>query len=309
MQGQRGAAALRQYLGATDRNFVLAAWTSGCDVRVDARQPHQLRELVIEFGLSARGQCVVKLGDTSACATVTCELVDPSGPGAKHGFFDVTARPVDATSTRSDLIIDVQSALEAALRTSGAVDTESLCVLPGRKVWSLAVVVTLLADDGNACDVAVLAAVSALRHFRRPDLTIRGDEVIVHPARERDPVPLSLHHVPIQLSAAILPDGSFVVDPSHAEAAAADSVLSVAVTPSEQVCGVRKRSGKPCGYDCVKGLIAVAKRVAPQIAAHMDAAIDADEKARKAAHRAQFEWARQRQGISAATSDRKRERD
>jgi exosome complex component RRP45 len=301
--GGRGATTTQHYIGTSDRVFALSCWAEG-NLRADARRPQQLRELLVEYPLRDRNHAVVTLGRTVATACVAVEMVDPSPYGPKNGFFDIVVRGPDATMATaqqragsSSALGDVRSALESMLKTGGAVDTEALCILPGRHVWSLQLTVTLLTDDGNAVDAALWAATAALRHARRPDLTITTDTVTVHSARDRDPVPLALHHIPIAVSAALLP-GGFVLDPSTAEAGAASCCLTVALTPSMQVCAVHKRRGAPCDYAVIQAVIAVAKSVVCGVEEIIVAAMKADEARRKEAARAQFEWAQKRTGIA-----------
>ena len=74
---------------------------------------------------------------------------------------------------------------------------ESLCVVADEKVWCVRLDVQILSHCGNAADAASVAGLAALCHFRRPDVTLRGDEVTVHPPSERDPIPLAVHHHPV----------------------------------------------------------------------------------------------------------------
>ena len=96
--------------------------------------------------------------------------------------------------------------LEKALRRSNTVDREALCIVAGQKVrrpppsrtrpplistvaltlafptpqvWSLRVDVHFLDDEGNMLDCASIAAMTALRHFRKPDVTVVGEEVTI----------------------------------------------------------------------------------------------------------------------------------
>lgn len=91
--------------------------------------------------------------------------------------------------------------LEKALRRSNAVDREALCIVAGQKVrdlqispphlqsltlaspvaqvWSLRIDVHFLDDEGNMLDCASIAAMTALRHFRKPDVTVVGEEVTI----------------------------------------------------------------------------------------------------------------------------------
>jgi exosome complex component RRP45 len=82
--------------------------------------------------------------------------------------------------------------LEKSIRRTEAVDREALCIIAGQKVrwalymiadvakvWQIRLSLHFLSDEGNMLDCASLAAMTALRHFRRPDVEVIGDEVIV----------------------------------------------------------------------------------------------------------------------------------
>lgn len=47
------------------------------------------------------------------------------------------------------------------------------------QVWSIRVDMHFLDDEGNMLDCASIAAMAALRHFRRPDVTVLGEEVTI----------------------------------------------------------------------------------------------------------------------------------
>lgn len=97
--------------------------------------------------------------------------------------------------------VQLSRALEKAIRRSEVVDRESLCILAGQKVssmyisvahllllrsdessaqvWQIRLDVHCLNDEGNLLDCASVACVAALRHFRKPEVTIEGTEVTV----------------------------------------------------------------------------------------------------------------------------------
>ena len=282
-----------------NRALALRAWKSG--LRPDMRQLLQVRDFSFEFPFAERGVCVLRLGDTQAIARIACELVDPMPYSPKNGFVEFSVRRV-APGGRSEMG-DATRLLEAMLRTSRALDTESLCVLIGKKVWSVRVDVTVLNDEGNVIDAAMWAATAALQHFRRPELTIRNDEVIVHPPNERAPVPLSLHHIPVSITSALIPNDKplqqqpFVVDPTTCEMAAAAGCITVAVNLEGQICSVHKSNGDAVTYSTIKAAIAAASGLVPQVAAAMKQAIAADETKRKKNMLSQFQWAKTRQGV------------
>ena len=56
---------------------------------------------------------------------------------------------------------------------------ESLCITSGMKVWAIRVDIHILNHNGNLIDCASVAAIAALAHFRRPDVTVSGEDVTI----------------------------------------------------------------------------------------------------------------------------------
>ncbi|KPA85820.1 putative exosome complex exonuclease RRP45 [Leptomonas pyrrhocoris] len=183
--------------------FARVAWKAG--LRPDQREANQLRVIEFDFPLLSRDMVQVKCGNTVATATVTCDLVEPMPFRPKHGFFEVHARQLLHERDPLDQPKEIKQIgmFLTRLLSGSVVETEGLCVIPGRRVWSIDAEVMIMNNDGNIHDVAQWAVMAALQHVRRPELTIRGDDVVVHPPHERDPVPLSLHHVPVSFTFAV----------------------------------------------------------------------------------------------------------
>lgn len=108
---------------------------------------------------------------------------------------------------QTDEEVLVSRLIEKAMRRSRALDTEGLCIVAGEKVWSVRVDIHFLDHDGNLVDAACIAAITALLHFRRPDVTVVGEEVTIHTLEQRNPVPLSIHHIPICTTFAFFDNG------------------------------------------------------------------------------------------------------
>jgi exosome complex RNA-binding protein Rrp42 (RNase PH superfamily) len=129
------------------------------------------------------------------------------------------ASPVFEAGRPGPLAVHLARLVERALRQSGAVDTEALCVVAGRAAWALRVDVTVLDHGGNLVDACVLAALAACMAYRRPDVTVGGeaggvgaggaggeplgDLVVVHSREQREPLPLTIHHHPIAVTWAL----------------------------------------------------------------------------------------------------------
>ena len=187
-------------ISTNEEAFILRALEKG--VRLDGRRLLEVRPVAIEFGAVA-GTCEVRLGQTKLIATATAELIEPypdrPAEGALQFFveFSPMASPnFEAGRPAASLVSEVSRVVERGLRESRAVDTESLCIVGGVKVWSLRVDCHVLDHGGNLIDAAALASIAALLNYRRPDVTVGGEgEITVHPLSEREPVPLSIHHV------------------------------------------------------------------------------------------------------------------
>lgn len=79
-------------------------------------------------------------------------------------------------------------------------------------MWSLSVDVHVLDNGGNLADACMLCTLAALMAFRRPDTQVaaggagaddeRARVTVLSPSL-REPVPLSLHHLPLAVSFAL----------------------------------------------------------------------------------------------------------
>lgn len=87
-------------------------------------------------------------------------------------------------------------------------------------------------------DCSCIAAVAALAHFKRPDVTTTGDgEFIIHTQAEKDLIPIVLHHYPICSSYALFDEGKIpVADPSYLEERVSCASLVLAINSYKELC-------------------------------------------------------------------------
>lgn len=239
---------------ANERVFVRDALAGG--LRVDGRGPLDMRAV----GLTWRpGAAEVQLGRTRVLAVVTADMVEPFPDRPAEGFlaFYVNFSPMasphfEASGGRQpERATELCRVLERAVRDSRALDVEGLCILAGSRVWSVRCDVHVLDHDGNLTDCAALAAVAALLHFRRPDVTVVGERVTVHSVEDRQPVPLSLHHLPLCVTVGFVEaaaDGEpplLVVDPSLKEELCMAGSVTLTLNAHKELCAVQKAGGVP----------------------------------------------------------------
>ena len=136
--------------------------------------------------------------------------------------------------------------LEVAIRRSSALSTESLCLLAGQKVWSLTATCHVLSHDGGLVDACSIAVLAALQHFRLPDSTVKGEEVIIHSVEERNPVPLALLHYPFCVTIALYEGGkTMVVDATLREQQVSEGEMTITANKHGEICQIAKLGGEP----------------------------------------------------------------
>merc|ERR1712232_699081 len=99
---------------------------------------------------------------------------------------------------------------------------------------------------------------AALRHFRKPEVTLDGDTVIVH-------------------SYAFFPSAA-VLDPSRIESQLADGTLSLTLNAQGEICIFSKVGGSPMGVDELMRCVKVASVRVKELEGLVKKELDADAK-------------------------------
>uniref|UniRef100_A0A1A8LFM4 Exosome complex component RRP45 n=1 Tax=Nothobranchius pienaari TaxID=704102 RepID=A0A1A8LFM4_9TELE len=294
-------------LSNCERDFLLRAIEE--KKRLDGRQTYDYRKLKITFGTDY-GCCFVDLGQTRVMAQVSCELVAPKENRPTEGilFFNIELSPMASPSfeqgRQSELSVKLNRQLERCLRNSKCIDTESLCVVSGEKVWQVRVDVHTLNNDGNLMDAASVAAITALCHFRRPDVAIQGEEVTVFSPEERDPIPLSVYHMPISVSFAFFQQGTFLlVDPCEREERVMDGLLMIAMNKHREICSIQSSGGIMLLKDQVMRCSKIASVKVSEITELISQALLNDKAARKAGGKCGFAESMPQDRITALKMD------
>ncbi|XP_057659440.1 uncharacterized protein LOC130895873 [Diorhabda carinulata] len=217
----------------------LAEWT-----RLDGRAFDEFRKVSIVFGKDW-GCCHVSLGKTRVLAQVSAEIQQPKSSRPSEGILNLNielnplAAPHFEAGRQSDLSVQLNRLLEKCLKDSKALDLESLCIKMNEKVWAIRVDINVLNYEGNILDCASIAALAALAHFRRPDVTCDGEEFIIHSVKQRDPIPLVIHHYPVCITYSIFNGGEYIIaDPTIQEEGVADAFMSIGLNSYKELCGL-----------------------------------------------------------------------
>ncbi|KAJ1279458.1 hypothetical protein BS78_04G158400 [Paspalum vaginatum] len=264
-----------------ERDFIERALQS--DLRIDGRNSFDFRTLKITFGRED-GTSEVRLGETHVMAYVTAQLVQPYRDRPNEGTlaifteFSPMADPAFEAGRPGESAIELGRVVDRGLRESRAVDMESLCVVAGKHVWSVRVDLHILDNGGNLIDAANIAALAALSTFRRPECTVGGDDgqqVIVHDPEVRDPLPLTIHHMPIAVTFAYFGEGNIVVvDPTYKEEAVMGGRMTATINSNGDVCAIQKAGGEGVMSGVIMQCLRIASVKAADITSKIKKAVD-----------------------------------
>ncbi|XP_031393439.1 exosome complex component RRP45A-like isoform X2 [Punica granatum] len=269
-------------LTVNEKKFIETALLSG--LRTDGRNLYDYRKLTINFGRED-GSAEVHLGQTRVMGFVTSQLVQPYRDRPNEGTlsifteFSPMADPSFEPGRPGESAVELGRVIDRGLRESRAVDTESLCVIAGKLVWAIRIDLHILDNGGNLVDAANIAALAALSTFRRPECSLGGEdgqEVIVHPPEAREPLPLTIHHIPVAVTFALLSNESIVVlDPTHHEEAVMGGRMTATLNTHGDICAIQKAGGEGVPQSVIMQCMRIAAAKAADITSKIKDAVEA----------------------------------
>ncbi|KAK0722812.1 ribosomal protein S5 domain 2-type protein [Lasiosphaeria miniovina] len=268
-----------------EKQFIVQAL--GEKLRLDGREFDQYRPLELTFG-DQYGVANVTLGKTRVLAKVSAEVTVPYVDRPLDGVFTIAtelgpmASPAFEVGRPTETEVLLARLLEKTVRRSGALDTESLCLVAGQKCWSVRVDVHVLAHDGNLIDASCFAVVAALRHFRKPDTSIASGQLTVYTPAEREPVPLSWLHSPFCVTWSFFGDDgeTTLLDATWAEEQVRVSSCTVSLNRHGEICQIAKLGGVPVEAVALLQCTAVALTKAKEFSTFLDGKLAEDAKRR-----------------------------
>ncbi|KAJ7357635.1 Exosome complex component RRP45 [Desmophyllum pertusum] len=271
-------------LSSCERDFLLQSIRSR--KRLDGRETYDYRKLKISFGVD-RGHCEVQLGRTRVLGQVSCDIAQPKPNRPTEGqlFVNVELSPMASPAFESgrttEFGVELNRFMERFYVESRAIDVESLCIVAGEKVWSVRVDLHVLDNGGNIADCASIAAITALAHFRRPDVSVIGEEVTIHSPEDRDPVPLSILHMPVCITFGFFDEGELLlVDPTDKEEIIMNGRMIMAMNIHREICGAIMGGGVSLESDQILRCSKIASVKVAEIVALIQEALAEDSKQR-----------------------------
>src|SRR4030042_808284 len=211
--------------------------------RLDERGLRDYREIKVEQGLieRAEGSARVLLGKTEVLVGVKVETGTPFPDTPNEGVLTVNAELVPLASPNfepgppDENSIELARIVDRGIRESKVIDTEKLCIEPGKKVFIVFVDIYVLNHDGNLIDASALAAVSALMNTKMSNYEIEDGEVKIKQGYTQ--LPMKNHPITVTLGKI---NNKLIVDPWLEEEQVMDSRLSIAINDEGNICAIQK---------------------------------------------------------------------
>jgi exosome complex component RRP42 len=227
--------------------------------RLDERELTEYREIKVEQGTMERaeGSARVRIGKTDVVVGTKIEMGEPFPDTPNEGVLTVNAELVPLASPGyepgppDENSIELARIVDRGIRESKMIDTEKLCIEPGKKVFVVFVDVYVLNHDGNLIDTAALAAVAALHNTKMANYEIEDGEV----KTKQGYMQLPIRQHPITVTCAKIGD-KLVVDPQLEEEQVMDARLSMAIDDDGDICAIQKGG---TGYFTPEQVVEVAK--------------------------------------------------
>jgi exosome complex RNA-binding protein Rrp42 (RNase PH superfamily) len=213
-------------------------------IRSDKRSINEYRQLSIKHLTSSYNSPIeVRLGNTQIFSQINAKLVQPRTERPSEGIisFQVDTHHLkpnaDFTSTNealNEFRISISNILEKCLKESHALDTNILCVIPGKLVWKVILDISVIKHDGNIFDTAIIAALSSWLTYKIPFFRIKEGELYYDSF-----INLTTIHMPVCVTNGIFlkknknEEIMFVLDPTFEE----ESVMSGSVSICANIFG------------------------------------------------------------------------
>lgn len=213
-------------------------------IRSDNRAINEYRQLSIKHLTSSYNSPIeVRLGNTQIFSQINAKLVQPRTERPSEGIisFQVDTHHLkpnaDFTSTNealNEFRISISNILEKCLKESHALDTNILCVIPGKLVWKVILDISVIKHDGNIFDTAIIAALSSWLTYKIPFFRIKEGELYYDSF-----INLTTIHMPLCVTNGIFlkknknEEIMFVLDPTFEE----ESVMSGSVSICANIFG------------------------------------------------------------------------
>ena len=209
----------------------------------------------------------VSIGNTQIFSQLNAKLVPPRSDRPSEGIisFQVDTHHLkpaaDFTLSNEALTefrISINNILEKCLKESHALDTNILCVIPGKIVWKITVEINVIKNDGNIFDAAIISALAAWLTYKIPFFRVKEGELYYDSF-----INLTTIHMPICVTKGIFlkknknENGKiiFLLDNTLEEESVMSGNISICGNIFGEICYMQMNTEAQVGLDDIEELI------------------------------------------------------
>lgn len=270
----------------SERDFLLESLKQ--NLRLDGRKFDQFRDVDIKLGKEL-GDVIITMGGTKVHCKVSAEITQPYDDRPFEGIFIISTElspmagpQFENGNNTGESEIMISRLIEKAVRRSSALDLETLCIVAGSKCWSLRADIHFLDCDGGFVDASCISVMTALLHFRKPDVIVTAEGVISNPPQERVPVALGILHIPLSVTFSLFNPHDMeenfkgqsnneiaIIDATLNEELLRDGFFTVTLNKNREVVHISKAGGLPMDaltlMNCCKKAYSIIEKITDQI--------------------------------------------
>ncbi len=238
---------------------------------------HRPLDIQVNYIGRAQGSARVKLGNTQVVAGVKVQVETPYPDTPNRGNFMTSAEMSPIASPYFEpgppriAGIELARVTDRALRESGIIDFEALCITPGEKAWGVFVDLQILDYDGNLFDACSIAGVAAVLSAKLPWKCPKTGYVAFDDEKDR-PLPVRKENATFSTTFAKIGD-KVLVDPHLHEELICDTRVTIGCDPAGNLRAMQKGGYGSFSVEEVKALRKSSHELGKEIFAKIEKAI------------------------------------
>ncbi len=210
--------------------------------RVDGRGFDEYRKVSVEVGVNERaeGSALVTLGRTRVMVGVKLAVGMPFPDMPDSGVLTTNAELIPLASPTFERgppdedTVELARVVDRAIRESGCIELEKLCIEEGELVWIVFIDLHPLDYDGNLFDACTLGAIAALKNTYMPKLE---DGKVDYKTRTEEKLPV--RDTPVEVTYCKI-GRHILLDPCLEEEEVLDARLTVGYNEKGEIVAMQK---------------------------------------------------------------------
>ncbi len=148
--------------------------------------------------------------------------------------------------------------LEKTLRDSKALDTQSLCIVPGKLAWKVIIDVNIINNDGNLFDACMLSCLASWLSYKIPFLRKSSNQINI--TKNIKMINLSTLHIPLSVTFGLFDNNQrYLIDPLLKEEKCIDGIVVISANKFNEICYLHTYGSIKVERETINQLIYITK--------------------------------------------------